>query len=200
MTVARYRLKYGQWEVPLPDGDFTVGRSPECDLRLDDRAISRLHATFHVGRHGISVEDNRSRNGVYVDGTRVEGTAPVAVGAQVLFGQQALTIVAVDAEAERRAWEEAAPGDATEVVDRAIRAPRALKSGPTVELSPRERQVVSMLARGFTQREISEALGISTKTVETHLRRIRRKTGTRSRATLVEFARIAGIVDEASGR
>lgn len=54
----------------------------------------------------------------------------------------------------------------------------------TGSLSDRERGVARLVARGDTNREIGLALGISTRTVESHVERIRRKLGLRSRTQL----------------
>ncbi len=57
---------------------------------------------------------------------------------------------------------------------------------PTLaDLTPREHQVVSLLAAGRTDREIARGLTISTRTVHKHLERIYRKLGTGSRTTLI---------------
>jgi DNA-binding NarL/FixJ family response regulator len=52
-------------------------------------------------------------------------------------------------------------------------------------LSPRERDVLEMLARGFLYKEIAEALSIGVRTVDTHIRRIYEKLHVRSRAQAV---------------
>jgi DNA-binding NarL/FixJ family response regulator len=52
-------------------------------------------------------------------------------------------------------------------------------------LSPREREVLDMLARGFLYKEIAEALNISVRTVDTYIRRIYEKLHVRSRAQAV---------------
>jgi len=62
------------------------------------------------------------------------------------------------------------------------------KPGPEV-LSPREWEVLRLLARGFVYKEIAEALGISMPTVNTHVHRIYEKLHVRSRAEAV--ARLA---------
>ena len=49
-------------------------------------------------------------------------------------------------------------------------------------LSPREEEILRLLADGMTDREIGEALTISTRTVETHVSNILRKLGSRNRA------------------
>ena len=52
-------------------------------------------------------------------------------------------------------------------------------------LSPREREVIVMLARGFLYKEIGDALSISVRTVDTYIRRIYEKLHVRSRAQAV---------------
>jgi len=48
--------------------------------------------------------------------------------------------------------------------------------------SPREEEILRLLADGMTDREIGEALTISTRTVETHVSNILRKLDSRNRA------------------
>lgn len=55
-------------------------------------------------------------------------------------------------------------------------------------LSPREQEVIEHLASGCTDREIGDRLGISMRTVQSHLDRIREKTGRRRRAELTRLA------------
>lgn len=55
----------------------------------------------------------------------------------------------------------------------------------TENLSPRERDVLELLARGYLYKEITEALHISIPTVNTHVRRIYEKLHVRSRSQAV---------------
>jgi DNA-binding NarL/FixJ family response regulator len=57
--------------------------------------------------------------------------------------------------------------------------------GEMVELSPREREVLELLARGYLYKEIAEMLKISVLTVNTYIRRIYEKLHVRSRAQAV---------------
>jgi DNA-binding NarL/FixJ family response regulator len=57
--------------------------------------------------------------------------------------------------------------------------------GEAVELSPREREVLELLARGYLYKEIAEMLKISVQTVNTYIRRIYEKLHVRSRAQAV---------------
>ena len=61
-------------------------------------------------------------------------------------------------------------------------------------LSPRERQVLALLARGHTNREVADRLSLSVKTVETHRARLSDKLGLHSRADLVRFAIELGLL------
>ncbi len=76
--------------------------------------------------------------------------------------------------------------------------PRLPDAGPRTggadSISPREREVVSLVALGNTNAEIAAHLHISVKTVETHRARILEKLGLRSRADLVRFAIDHGLM------
>ncbi len=69
--------------------------------------------------------------------------------------------------------------------------PAETESAPSValgELTPREREIVSLVALGNTSSEIAELLVISNETVRTHVRNAMAKTGARTRAQLVAMA------------
>jgi hypothetical protein len=63
------------------------------------------------------------------------------------------------------------------------RRARQMPAGPSLDgLSPREHEVLRMLADGLTDREIAAALVISTRTVESHVANVLRKLDVRNRA------------------
>ena len=62
------------------------------------------------------------------------------------------------------------------------------------ELTPREREVLTYIAEGFTNREIAEALVISIKTVDRHRENIMQKLNLHSRVELVKFAIEKGLI------
>jgi non-specific serine/threonine protein kinase len=74
-------------------------------------------------------------------------------------------------------------------------APAGPPPGP---LSPREAEVLRLLASGLPDREIAAALFVSVRTVEAHVARIFGKLGVRTRAAATAAAIAAGLVD--SGR
>ena len=63
------------------------------------------------------------------------------------------------------------------------------------ELSEREAEVVRLIARGFSNKEIAAQLGLSSKTVETYKARSLEKLGLSSRSDLVSYAVQRGWLD-----
>lgn len=65
----------------------------------------------------------------------------------------------------------------------------------TSRLTPREREVVGLIARGFAYAEIGSELGITVKTLENHISHIFEKLGVASRYELAALARELGFSD-----
>ncbi|MFD3554429.1 response regulator [Streptomyces goshikiensis] len=88
------------------------------------------------------------------------------------------------------------PGPTSRLIARFLRAPDTAMSavGGPDGLSERERQVLTLVARGFNNTEIAEALGLSPLTAKTHVSRIMGKLGARDRAQLVIVAYESGLV------
>lgn len=76
--------------LPLPavgQHVITVGRDRSCDLTLSDQTVSRKHAELRHGTGGWEIYEFGSTNGTFVNGERVEGSAPVHPGDHVRFGR-----------------------------------------------------------------------------------------------------------------
>lgn len=69
------------------------------------------------------------------------------------------------------------------------------QSNETVSLSPREREIVRLVAKGLPNKTIAAVLDISPWTVSTHLRRIFAKLQVTSRAQMVAYAMEANIIN-----
>jgi DNA-binding NarL/FixJ family response regulator len=73
-------------------------------------------------------------------------------------------------------------------------------SSPALEpLSERERDIVHLLALGYTNQEIGKKLFLSVRTVETHRAQIMRKLLLETRAELVMFALANGVIGPGAG-
>ena len=62
-------------------------------------------------------------------------------------------------------------------------------------LSPRQREVLRLIALGRTTKQIAQELGISVKTVETHRAQLMERLGIRDVAGLVRYAILVGLID-----
>lgn len=63
-----------------------IGRAEECDVRPLSEDVSRRHCAVHVGPADVWVEDLGSRNGTFVNGTRITGKVKVANGDMLRVG------------------------------------------------------------------------------------------------------------------
>lgn len=75
------------------------------------------------------------------------------------------------------------------------RGPRATTRANGAELTPRELQVLELLADGLRNAEIAERLFLSTRTVDHHVSAIRRKLGARTRGEAVATASRLGLLE-----
>ena len=110
------------------------------------------------------------------DATRAEiGRAVLAAAA----GQAVL-----DPEVQRR------------LLSAAVRAPAAAAAEPSEDdLTPREAEVLRLIAAAKSNREIARALFVSEATVKTHVNRIFAKTGSRDRSQATRYAYTHGYAD-----
>ena len=76
----------------------------------------------------------------------------------------------------------------------------AVATRQPAELSPRELEVLRLIARGNTNREIAERLFLSVRTVESHRARLQRKLELTRRSELVEYALENGLVEQSDVR
>jgi len=74
------------------------------------------------------------------------------------------------------------------LIQQAIRGPEALAASPVDLLTDRELEILELIGKGRSSREIAAELNLSTKTVESHRLRMKNKLGMKSAAELVRFA------------
>jgi len=109
----------GQYIAYRSDGDVVayaltrewtrIGRSLAADIRFDDPTVSRRHALIVRQPDGLRVLDDRSLNGVFVNGERVEWST-LADGDEVVIGRHHLHFVDVPVVSGMRYGRAGEPG------------------------------------------------------------------------------------------
>ncbi len=74
-----------------------IGRSLAADVRFDDPTVSRRHALVVRQADGVRVLDDRSLNGVFVNGSRIEWKV-LQDGDEILVGRYRLRFLSVPAQ------------------------------------------------------------------------------------------------------
>ena len=86
------RLRYLGHNLEVPEGEFVIGRSSRCQLSIDDPLISRQHAVLTVAQGRATVEDLSSRNGILINGKKINGVTPLHDSDAITVGTQVMTI------------------------------------------------------------------------------------------------------------
>jgi len=73
--------------------ETTVGRSPDCDIFLDDVTVSRRHAVVRRTGAGLEIEDLGSLNGTFLNRKRIESAARLSDGDELQIGKYRLTFL-----------------------------------------------------------------------------------------------------------
>jgi two-component system, NarL family, response regulator NreC len=89
------------------------------------------------------------------------------------------------------------PALAGKALARLMTGPSAGQETTHARLSEREKEVLSLIAWGYANKEAADKLKVSVKTVETYRLRIAEKLGLRSRAQLVKYALRQGWLNDA---
>ncbi|MBA2506817.1 MAG: FHA domain-containing protein [Thermoleophilaceae bacterium] len=86
--------------VPIEDGWTRIGRSLAAHVRFDDPTVSRRHALMHCEPGGTRILDDRSLNGVFVNGERAEWHE-LSDGDQIDIGRYSLFFMSLDRNVAR---------------------------------------------------------------------------------------------------
>lgn len=85
----------------LPPGSAVVGRDPGNPIYLNDGRASRHHAEFRPQNGGWLLVDSGSRNGTWLNGSRVSQPAPLAPGDRIQIGHSTLVFDPLNATSAR---------------------------------------------------------------------------------------------------
>ena len=100
---AQFRLRHHGHDMRLTgEAAFTVGRGQDCDLTIDDHAMSRQHARLSVVMDSVWIEDLESRNGVKVNGTRIHSPTQLNHADKLEVGSQSFVLIDLSELRKRR--------------------------------------------------------------------------------------------------
>ena len=78
----------------IPQGErTTIGRSPECDIFLDDVTVSRKHAVLAAREGDLYIEDEGSLNGTFLNRKRIDSATRLENGDELQVGKYKLTFL-----------------------------------------------------------------------------------------------------------
>jgi DNA-binding winged helix-turn-helix (wHTH) protein len=89
---ARWRLVWRGGEAAVGPGDHVLGRDDDLDVTLDFPTVSRRHARLTITRDGATLADLDSKNGTFVNGRRLNGSADLADGDEIRLGSLRLRL------------------------------------------------------------------------------------------------------------
>jgi DNA-binding CsgD family transcriptional regulator/pSer/pThr/pTyr-binding forkhead associated (FHA) protein len=199
---------------------FVIGRLPGAEIHINDPGVSRRHAKLTRRADGsIDAIDMRSTNGLIVNGEKLE-RAVLREGDLMSLGPDAVlrlsyrepgdlgpaALVVEDtsdaderdaAEARDEANDTSDTSEPTEATLSGDESTAIIIHRPKLEdlpLSARQLEVSRLVANGLTNAAVAEALGISPRTVTSHLDHIYGRLGIGSRAALTRWIVERGLV------
>jgi hypothetical protein len=96
--VSRFRLRFLLQEFDLSVGEVLIGRSPDCQITIEDPLISRQHAKIIVSQDVATYVDLGSRNGSRINGRAISGATPLRDSDRIRLGAQELVFFQVGSE------------------------------------------------------------------------------------------------------
>ena len=185
-AVHRLYIVSGRMQVVMEDADLKVGEG-------DAVVIPPGHDAWTVGDDPCELVDFSSDySHLIAAGDAYRRMAAAAVQSRGHRGRRtdALAELRADARAGRL------DGGAVEIVLSAVSRRSRRDSGPA-GLTPRETQVLVLIATGASAKQVAHMLGIAPKTAATHIERIYAKIAVTSRAAATRFAIHHGLIDPA---
>ncbi len=165
--------------IRIDQDEATLGRREDNAYVLEDPRVSRVHAKLTKEAGSVIVTDLGSSGGTRVNDEEVSGSSVVNHGDTVAFGPVTAT------------FEDPAQAATGEEETQVFEVPE-VETGP--HLSPRQQQVLELMAEGMTNKEIGDELGVTERTVKAYAQELYDKLGVRNRAGAVAEAAKLGLL------
>jgi pSer/pThr/pTyr-binding forkhead associated (FHA) protein len=176
------------WSHAIAAGAQTVGRSPRCPVQISHPTVSALHVELRQDRGIVSVRDLGSRNGTFVNNSRVtESGVEVHRGDVLRLGSVHLEIID-GTDPSLPDTERIEP--ATNGTDRAANSKQDVDSQYPLEdpkLTSAQRRVLKLALKGLGEKQMADQLFLSQHTVHCHLKTIYKALGVHSRGELISL-------------
>jgi pSer/pThr/pTyr-binding forkhead associated (FHA) protein len=164
--------------LPITADSVLLGRNEDNDVVLDNPRVSRYHARIVWTGRDYRIEDVASTNGTWLNGERVSGRHLLKDGDVIQLGDVTLAFEV--------------QGRETLTMPGGLPKPDGL--------TPREAEVLCLLALGKPNTEIAADLVLSVRTVERHVTNIYAKTGSRNRSEATSYALARGLTGQVQRR
>jgi hypothetical protein len=190
------------WECPLSGDNLVIGREETCDVTLNDRQVSRRHATIYRQGSHCFLRDLGSRNGTFVNDNLVVAAQQLQDGDEIRIASRfRIIFVASEATAPlyragpQRQGLSLEPGTRRVWVD-------GIKLEPS--LSPAQFRLLEFLVAHSgevcSRQQVVEAVyaeesaeGITDQAIDALIRRLRERLATGSQHAFIETVRGAGF-------
>jgi DNA-binding CsgD family transcriptional regulator len=159
----------GGLRIRLDEDVATIGRREDNAYVVADPRVSRVHAEIRKECGSIIVTDLGSASGTTVDGNVITGPTIVRHGGRIGLGPVSASL------------EDPAAFDDDD--NTMVLTVHKIDTGP--RLSPRQQQVLELVAEGMTNAEVGAQLGITERTVKAYAQELYDKLGVRNRAGAV---------------
>ena len=169
-----------------------------------ERVLARPPALARIGAIASLANERLDGSGYHrgLSGAAIPSTGRILATADACQAMSeprphrpALSLKQIADELRREVRSGRLAADAVDAVLTATGQHRAKRRAGPAGLTPREIEVLTLIARGASTRQVAHALGITAKTAGTHIERIYTKTGASTRSTATLFAMQHGLLD-----
>ena len=85
--------RYHGKEIAIAMQEVKIGRDEKCNIQLDSEDVSRVHCTLLIMENEVTLRDEKSSNGTFVNRRRLRGELQLEDGDSIQVGPQLFNIV-----------------------------------------------------------------------------------------------------------